>query len=438
MQRRSVNRNVVLPIESLETRRLLSAATLAQGGVLTIVGAAERNNFYVSFGPGGKMNVTDNGQLIGSFDKTAVRKINIACGDGNDQIYLGSLGVPALVNGGNGDDHLYCSDQNDTIFGGDGHDSITALDGHDSIDGGAGDDSISSGRGNDTVFAGEGNDRTWGHEGNDFIDAGLGKDITHGGDGIDTVSYAARTNPVFVDMTGYGRGEQNDDGEAGELDFVDADNEILVGGKGNDVLVGNADPNGNFGETFNPNNRIVGGDGNDTIKGLDGNDTIDGGLGADVFEGGEGNDTADYSKRSETLRLSLDGVANDGAYSKRRGSEKDSLNADIENLWGGSGADLIVGDAGHNILSGNAGNDTIRGGDGNDTITGGAGLDQLFGEAGDDVLYANDLTLPRNAKGKKRLQLIARAKDKIDGGLGNDRAKWDLADAAVAVEKKLK
>jgi hypothetical protein len=41
-------------------------------------------------------------------------------------------------------------------------------------------------------------------------------------------------------------------------------------------------------------------------------------------------------------------------------------------------------------------------------------------------------------KGKKRLQLIARAKDKVDGGVGNDRAKWDLADTATTVEKKVK
>ena len=438
MQRPAAYPNVVRPIETLEARKLLSSATLAQGGVLTISGGAERNYFYASFGTGNKINVRDSGQVIGSFDKDAVKKLIFNCGDGDDQVALGALGVPALIDCGAGDDHPYASDMNDTILGGDGNDAITGLGGNDSIDAGPGDDSVSSGAGDDTVYAGEGNDRVWGHEGNDFIDGGFGKDLLQGGDGIDTISYATRVNPVFVDMTGYGKGENNDDGEPGELDFIDADNEILVGGKGNDLLVGNADPNGNFGVTFNPSNKIIGGEGNDTIKGLDGNDMIDGGLGADVFEGGEGIDTADYSRRSENLRITLDGVANDGAFSKKRGSEKDLVSTDVENVSGGSGLDLIVGDAGNNVLSGGSGNDTIRGGDGNDTITGGAGLDQLFGEAGDDALYANDLTLPRNVKGKKRQQLIARAKDRIDGGAGTDRAKWDLADTAVAVEKKLK
>jgi Ca2+-binding RTX toxin-like protein len=426
-------------LEALETRRLLSTAVLSGDGVMTITGGAERNYFYVSFATGNKMTVRDNGQLIDSFDKGAVRKVIVNCGDGNDQVYLGSIGVPARIDGGAGDDNLYASDKSDTVLGGDGNDLLTGLDGNDSLDGGAGDDSISCGTGNDTVFAGEGNDRVWGHEGDDLVDGGFGRDLIQGGKGVDTVSYATRTNPVSVDMTGLGKGEQNDDGEAGELDFIDADNEILVGGRGDDVLIGNADPNGNFGTEFNPNNKIIGGEGNDTIRGLDGNDTLDGGAGADVLEGGDGIDVADYSRRAENLRISLDGVANDGAFSKKRGSERDNVGADVENVWGGGGSDLIVGDADDNVLSGGGGNDMIRGGDGNDTITGGAGLDQIFGEAGDDVLYANDLSLPRNVKGKKRQQLIARAKDRIDGGTGIDRAKWDLADAPpVGVEKRIK
>jgi Ca2+-binding RTX toxin-like protein len=213
---------------------------------------------------------------------------------------------------------------------------------------------------------------------------------------------------------------------------------VLIGGKGNDLLVGSADPNGNFGDTFNPNNKFFGGDGNDTIRGLDGNDTLDGGQGADVFEGGAGIDVADYSKRGENLVIRLDGVANDGKFAKKTGSEGDNVAGDVENVWGGSGWDAIFGDAQKNVLSGGAGNDTIRGGDGNDVITGGAGADVLLGEAGDDVIYSNDLVLPRKLKGRKRQQAIAAAKDWVDGGAGVDWGKWDLADTLTAVEKKLR
>jgi Ca2+-binding RTX toxin-like protein len=417
---------------------MLSTATLAPGGVLTLVGGAERNSFYVSFGTGGVFNVLDNGVKIGSFKVTTVKKISVTCGDGADQVTLGAVGVPSYIDGGAGEDILYATDKSDTIIGGDGPDHITAHPGDDLIDGGAGDDGISAGDGNDRVTAGDGRDRVWGNNGNDWVDGGLGADTIHGGEGLDTISYADRVNPVFVDMTGFGKGENPDDGEAGEGDFIDADNEILIGGKGNDVLTGSADPNGNFGEKFIASNKLLGGDGNDTLKGLDGNDTLDGGLGADVFEGGDGIDTADYSKRSENLVIRLDGLANDGKFARKTGSEGDNVTLDVENVWGGSGWDAIFGDAKNNVLSGGAGNDTIRGGDGNDTITGGAGADQLLGEGGDDVLIANDLVLPKKLKGKKRQQAIARAKDSVDGGAGIDWAKWDLADVVAGVEKKLK
>src|SRR5688572_14988188 len=133
MGRSTFHRGVVRGVEALEGRKLLSTAVLGTGGVLTITGGAERNGFYVSFGPGGKMNVTDGGQLIGSFDKAAPKKLIINCGEGNDQVHLGGIGVPARIDGGAGDDHLYASDMGDTIIGGDGNDYVTALDGNDSI-----------------------------------------------------------------------------------------------------------------------------------------------------------------------------------------------------------------------------------------------------------------------------------------------------------------
>jgi Ca2+-binding RTX toxin-like protein len=204
MQRKIARSQSVQPIESLEVRRMLSTATLGAGGVLTLVGGAERNSFYVSFGPGGMFNVTDNGAKIGGFKVTTVKKIVVHCGDGNDQVYLGAIGAPSWIDGGAGDDHLYATDLADTILAGDGNDNITAHGGDDSIDGAAGDDSISAGAGNDRVLAGAGRDRVWGHDGNDWADGGPGADLIHGGNGVDSVSYADRVNNVFVDMTGFG------------------------------------------------------------------------------------------------------------------------------------------------------------------------------------------------------------------------------------------
>ena len=129
------------------------------------------------------------------------------------------------------------------------------------------------------------------------------------------------------------------------------------------------------------NDSLIGGSGNDTLHGGSGNDTLDGGLGADDLFGDGGSDTADYSHRTENLRLTLDNVANDGAS-----GEGDNIHADIETILGGSGNDFIQGNPFANKLVGNAGNDTLFGGAGNDTLIGGPGTDQLDGQGGTNVI----------------------------------------------------
>jgi Ca2+-binding RTX toxin-like protein len=115
-----------------------------------------------------------------------------------------------------------------------------------------------------------------------------------GSEGIDTVTYASRTNPVIVDINSAST-ETPDDGEVGEKDYVEADVENLIGGSGNDTLIGSALAN-----------NIKGGRGNDIIKGGDGNDVLDGGAGADKLYGEAGNDTL-YAK--DTVKDSVDGGA---------------------------------------------------------------------------------------------------------------------------------
>ena len=56
----------------------------------------------------------------------------------------------------------------------------------------------------------------------------------------------------------------------------------------------------------------------------------------------------------------------------------------IENAYGGSGDDVIIGNDAANRLFGQAGNDTINGGAGDDVIDGGEGADVLIGGTGRD------------------------------------------------------
>jgi len=165
----------------------------------------------------------------------------------------------------------------------------------------------------------------------------------------------------------------------------------LWGGPGNDQLSGGPLPCRLYGET--------------------GHDTLLGGGSKDVLVGGAGVDTVDYSSRTQPLRISLDGRANDGeAPREGYAGEFDNIAPDVENVRGGSGDDSIVGSNGRNTLIGGAGNDTLSGLGGDDVLVGGDGDDLLLGGDGDDILLGID----------------ANAGDTLDGGDGYDSATVDL------------
>jgi Ca2+-binding RTX toxin-like protein len=147
-----------------------------------------------------------------------------------------------------------------------------------------------------------------------------------------------------------------------------------------------------------------GGSGNDTESGGSGNDTfVEDGTsnGSDVFQGGPGTDTVSYANRKSALKVTIDGVANDGAA-----GEADNVKRDVENLIGGSGKDTLTGSAAANVLSGGSGNDRLSGGAGNDKLTGGPCRDTLLGGPGNDIFFAGD-----------------RWADIVNGGAGKDVAR---------------
>lgn len=64
-------------------------------------------------------------------------------------------------------------------------------------------------------------------------------------------------------------------------------------------------------------------------------------------------------------------------------------NSIIENAYGGSGNDRLIGNTAGNTLLGYAGADNLNGGSGNDRLFGGAGADVLTGGANNDAFYFN-------------------------------------------------
>jgi Ca2+-binding RTX toxin-like protein len=160
------------------------------------------------------------------------------------------------------------------------------------------------------------------------------------------------------------------DGQAGENDDIRADVEGVVGGSGNDTLIGDGGaksliggPGNDFLDGGNGVDAVSGGPGSDNVEGGEGadfvsggegndllrgefgddrlsggadDDSLIGGAGADILSGDEGSDTADYSAAARPVTVTLDGGANDG-----EAREGDLLRTDVESVTSGSGNDFI-------------------------------------------------------------------------------------------------
>lgn len=205
---------------------------------------------------------------------------------------------------------------------------------------------------------------------------------------------------------------------------------VFHGNEGDDKLDASRMTVTTFGVTFNGgagNDTALGGAGHDTFNGGDGNDLLVGGKGNDTYRFANTNiaetdtvtelssgglDTLDFSQVTSNLNVDLILEVNLATHANRRvntsatGSTR--LSGNFENVIGGRGNDLILGNAAANNLFGGAGNDSIdgdsgndtinggvdddviRGNDGNDLIVGGAGNDTILGEVGNDTLRGGD------------------------------------------------
>ncbi|MFZ9486986.1 MAG: calcium-binding protein, partial [Alphaproteobacteria bacterium] len=119
-------------------------------------------------------------------------------------------------------------------------------------------------------------------------------------------------------------------------------------------------------------------------------DRLSGALGNDTLFGGLGSDMADYSYLTGAgsgFAATLNAGAT-VAVTVAAGSDVDKL-VSIENIVGGSGNDVLIGDGVDNSIEGGAGNDLIDGGDGNDSLKGNLGNDTLVGGAGNDMIWGD-------------------------------------------------
>jgi hypothetical protein len=228
-------------MEACEERRLLShghAVTTASivDNVLTVNGTRHSDDIMVApnAGDSTKLDVTDHGALIGTFDSTGLTGIVIFGGNGEDRLTIQKdLTIPATLWGGNA---------KDILNGGAGNDILNGDEGKDALTGGLGADSLTGGRGNDKIYGLDGNDTLSGGKGGDVVVGGAGDDTLSGGDDNDTVSGGDGNDEVEGgsgddDLDG-GTGTDSVFGETGDDSFngTDDDTSELKDKQGDDVL----------------------------------------------------------------------------------------------------------------------------------------------------------------------------------------------------------
>jgi Ca2+-binding RTX toxin-like protein len=147
-------------------------------------------------------------------------RVLVYAADGADDVAVAAaVAVPAILDGGAGNDTLAGGGGADVVVGGAGDDSLQAVAGDDVLLGGEGSDTLRGGAGADRLDGGAGNDSISGGAGNDYLIGGAGDDAAHGGAGDD----------ILVG------------GDGDDLLIGGAGRDLMVGGFGADRLAGNAD-----------------------------------------------------------------------------------------------------------------------------------------------------------------------------------------------------
>jgi Ca2+-binding RTX toxin-like protein len=275
---------------------------------------SERNQITVTRGSGsgtfGQVFIRDEGAVVlAGYGCTLIDVHEVRCGAPPYVLNGVELqSTPAVaIDAGDGDDTVTVvrGYSNDNIYtlGGDGADVVTGA-GH--LAGGAGNDVVTStsptpeycdrscDTPTDVVAGGAGDDVLRGGLGDELLigdsdsqrspDLGGGNDVIDGGGGGDVVSYAARHEPVQVDLSGVLLS-----GSAGERDRLTGV-ESVTGGPGADVLLGSDAANG-----------LNGGPGDDMLDGRGGNDRLSGDGGADMLFGRAGDDELVGEQQGDVL-----------------------------------------------------------------------------------------------------------------------------------------
>jgi len=440
------------------------------------------------FTEAGSVTVTDGDGAAGCFvdpiatnvghcPSTGVQRIQVGAGDGSDWIRVQVVPPEGTI-----------------LAGGDGHDIIEGSNGPDTLLGDSGADRLIGNAGDDTFDTGQGGYDLNSDEcqiGIPPFDPPLCQDETDGGAGFDTLTYASRDYPVYVDSRA-----QSQSSYAG-LGVDDPKPECMA-----DLNAGsNPDCEVDQVSAFiraEPMEKLVGTRFNDTLIGNKRNNTLIGGDGADVLCGELGIDTVDYSDQTAAVNVSLDGTlptdprlvtggalarqdcrdidaqnnpippgpnaprdctSNDGNANDGPPNARDCVGEDVENVIGGSGNDTFVGNSpdpiyreapvvepkgandfvggpGDDSLQGLYGPDVLIGGPGNDTVTyaergPGEALSLTIDGAGNDGSTDSTGLASDLNPSNGTMDQIAPDVENVVGGAGNDVIRGSAADNSL-------
>ncbi len=226
------------------------------------------------------------------------------------------------------------------------------------VSGGAGDDKLAGGAGTNSLLGGAGNDTF-------YQSATARAETMNGGDGIDTVDYSLRTNPVRVSPgINSAVGTVTAAVIAAGTGYTVGDTLTLVGGKLGPatVTVATITGGGATGPVGTVSVPVLKGSGYST--------------GTKTTTGGTGNGACTVAVTAL--------VADDGEI-----GEGDAVGGTIEIIKGGSGDDILNAYAitlTEVVLMGQAGNDKLTGGSLDDDLCGGTGDDTFYTNPGDNNL----------------------------------------------------
>jgi len=380
-------------------------------------------------------------------------------GDGGDRLF-GDAGQDNIIGSGGDDrieggnetavlndigDNLLGSAGADRIFGEDGQDNVIGGDGADpELRGGAhndvmlGDNGIvfraepgagtNPSRHNDTVQidpGADGGDNMHGDTGNDWLfGQGGGDTMECEGGEVEDGAGAGSCDDAVDNGGGDAIDSADPDCAGGDDDLIGGpDGDAMNGGPGVDIMLGDTgtvdhhgsssrgDDSAVFGDAVSEGGDTMNGNAsNDKMFGQGGNDIMNGGGGADLMEGNGNDDDMFGSRDNDTMRgnsgsddmegnQGTDGMGGGSANDRMIGGSSTAGVDDVnDNMFGETGADVMIGDNGTisgfdaNLLNLNpiGGNDYMEGNDANDDMYGGPGRDKMLGQGGDDYMEGNN------------------------------------------------